>query len=399
MSTKGHQLTKRRWTGIRRIVAAVLAAMLAGPIAAAAADDDTSRYERTALRSAFDFVNKNEFGRRSSVSSILKQKDVHAVAVTFIASFMDVPRDTVKELDALHEHYRKRGVVLIVSIEPSYGSKPIKNMLDEEKIKVPVSFTGKQWDPFQKVAGSKHHNSWPWTFYIDKEGNFVDKGSSVPYKHQLEAIALPGDSQGVEDPGVVSNGGGAADALVQPPSKTLSEITVSRPEAGEWKFVDGGGFNDSLALVLPTTGDKDRPTLGGSTTFGAGSGAFGYLADNDAVVHVSTLDRRSHTSVGRTMVDPGSAGSILDALEAIYEDTADKVSRVRQSKNSRLGGQRAGKITATLHKGDALVEVTAFAIPVRVHTYIVTVAHGSELPEESAKQIAEILKDIRFGRE
>lgn len=392
--------TTRRKATIRGALALTTAALLTGiATSVPATADDTSRYERTALRSAFDFVNKNEFGRRSSVSSILKKKDVHSVAVTFIASFMDVPRDTVKELDALNEHYRKRGVVLIVSIEPSYGSKPIKNMLDEEGIKVPVSFTGKQWDPFQKVAGSKHHNSWPWTFYIDKEGNFVSKMSGVPYKHELEKIALPGDSQDVQDPGVISNGGGAADALVQPPNKTLSEITVPRPEEGDWKFADGGGFGDSLALVLPASGDAEpKPSAFGTSTFGTGSGAFGFLGSNDAVVHVSTLDRRSHTSVGRTMVDPGSAGSILDALEAIYEEKADKLSRVRQSKNSKLGGQRAGKITATLHRGDSLVEVTAYAIPVRVHTYIVTVAHGPDLSEPATKQIAEVLKGIRFQR-
>ncbi len=353
---------------------------------------------RQALQMPFELLTKSDFGPRTSIKNLIARDDVRGVAVTFVASFIDSFERTAPEIDKLYRSYRSRGVVILISVEPSSGSKAIKRILKDKDIKAPVSLTGKQWNPFQNLAGEKNHNSWPWTFYVDKKGTFVEITQGTPRATMLNAIAGEEGTGPAEDTGNSTSpiGNESLELRIQ----SLAEIHVTRPKDKTWTFegIPEPGSPFGRILLVKPKDNRGAPGLSGGMRTGVE--ILAYLEHYEAIVLVGTLDRKVHTGFGTgAVVDPGSKSQIMSAQLALFEQGLSKVAGAQKASNSRLGGQNAGRlkligVTSSKEKYD----INAYCVPLRNYTYLVTFAHPKTAGKEIKSAIAEIRKAIRFER-
>ena len=352
------------------------------------------RYTGKALAVPFEFLNRTEFGTRTSIKALLKKDDVDGVVVAFVSS-MGSFGETAPKMQKLYDEYRKRGVVIIVSVETSDGTKPLKATVKNNSMTVPVSPTSIQWTTFQKVAGNKSHNTWPWTFYVDKQGNFVHFEQSQPSKQKLDELARPAAPTEADEGGETADAG-AAEVVGKPESQpaqmTLDEITIKRPESGGRLFTRG---RDSLRLAKPLAkgGDPGVKLRGRH-----GAEAVSEFGKHEAFVHVATPSRQAHTNVGNSMVDPGSKSQLLAALQSAFE-TELHLTKVRKLPSSRLGRQTAGELRfKAAAVGLPEYGTSVFVIPMRKSTYIVTLARTLDSPAATKKELAAVRKLVVFKR-
>jgi hypothetical protein len=376
------------------------------------ADADGSPLEKEALLIPFDLLGTSEFGASTTIAKLLKRDDVNGVAVAFVSSFgLGVEKD-LTDVEALYEVYRTSGVVILLSVEPSAGSKAIKEVIDAKKLKMPISLTGKQWVPFQRIAKQTEQNTWPWTFYVDKKGTFVQVEQGTPHAEGLDKIAkadMPAPS------GKPAPESGAEPATKKPPapskapepgstetSKTVAELTVARPAAGNWQFVQRSeAFGEGLLLAKPFPDDAAAPASPSSEGYeGEGSEIFALLSKYEAVVVVSTLDRKVHTGLGGVMVDPGSKPQLLEAqLNILKKASKSPLKKLSQNANGSLGGLNAAILSAIATSSDGReVEIASYSVPVKKYTYVVTFGLAANAATEVRMQVDDIKKKMRFVR-
>ncbi|MBI1851977.1 MAG: hypothetical protein HYR85_16690 [Planctomycetes bacterium] len=391
---------------IRSLAMASIVLALAS-VSSGAPSEDTAALEKEAILIPFDLVNPGEFGPSTTIAKLLKRDDVSGVAIAFVSSTVQGPGKDLGDIESLSQAYRKRGVVILASVESSAGSKVVKSVIEGAKLHTPISLTAKQWNPFQRIAKQTDQNRWPWTFYVDKQGHFVETTDRLPAAESLDKIAKP---EGDAAPDKPAGEGGGADAGSKPakpedpsandPSRTISELTVSRPSKGGWKFQNRSeAAGEGLVLAKPLPDGEAPSDSTTSTASGGASEIFGMLGLYDAVVAVSTLDRRVHTGFGGTMVDPGSKPQLIEAEKHMLQKAAKSLRKVTDDSNGSLGGMNAAVVSAyaTMESGKEY-SITIYSVPVKKYTYIVAFAHAASPATEIVMQEEEIRKKLRFAR-
>jgi hypothetical protein len=371
----------------------LVALFLSSPLGATPTDPAQEKLEKQALHMPFQLFSRSDLGTRVSIDKLLERDDVQGVAVTFVASFMDSFERTGPELQKLYDAFRPRGVIILISVEPSSGTTALERVVGENSLTVPISLTEKQWVPFQNLAGEKNQNSWPWTFYVNEEREFVEITRGTPRESILDTLAKPGAGPSTEAPR--QDAQSTLEARVQ----TLSEITLTLPDAEGWKFV-GNAEEGAFGRIVLVKGEE----LGsGQSTgmFPTGVEILPLVGRYEAAVIVTTLDRQVHTGFGSgDIVDPGSKSQILNAQIDLFQRHFAQIRGAQKAQNARLGGQNAGKLrfVGVLPSKESY-EITCFCVPMKAYTYMVGVVQPRKAPKELGQEVEQILDRIRFQRD
>ncbi len=187
-----------------------------------------------------------------------------------------------------------------------------------------------------------------------------------------------------------------------PLTKSVSEITVKRPDAEGWSFVEKGGpLGDNVLLVKALDEASAQKTEKSETSFRGGylTEFLAFLGKYEAIVLVTSLDRKSHHAVGSTIVDPGSKTQLMEAQLELLKKEAKAIKKANKNSAAPIGGMNGAQLTFVASMSDDReYEIVSYYVPAKQNTYVITFAYAPTVSKETKKQLDEVKKGIRFSR-